>query len=54
MSHCSFDIGFRYCSLQADEATAADLQRQQNEAAEDRHFEALQSKFGMGEKVRDN
>ena len=39
-------------SLQADEATAAQLQRQHNEAEESRQFEALQSKFGMNERVK--
>ena len=55
---CSFpnnaivtDTGWRIFSLQADEATAAQLQHQHNEAEESRHFEALQSETGMGEKV---
>ena len=39
------------CSLQADEAAAVELQRQQNDAAERRHFEALQSTYGMTGKV---
>ena len=40
-----------FCSLQADEAAAAELQRQQNDALERRHFEALQSTYGMTGKV---
>ena len=40
-----------FCSLQADEAAAAELQRQQNDAAERKHFEALQCTYGMAGKV---
>ena len=45
------DTGSHIFRMQADEATAAQLQRQHNEAEESRQFDALQSKFGMKEKV---
>jgi hypothetical protein len=50
---CKRDLDVLFCcySLQADEATAAEVQREQDDEAERRHFQALRGKFGMAEKA---